>query len=133
MLSIEHLPKHAESILSTRPYRPAEPTLHVIMQITAEACEVPMNEFLSHRRAVKAGRARQIYYGLARELTTKSFPQIAYYCGNRDHSTAVYGARQVADRPKNFEPELSMVRSKILSRMCEPSKSIGIENLRGPA
>jgi chromosomal replication initiation ATPase DnaA len=117
MLSIERLPKHATAIMSMAPYRPAEPSLHEIMQLTAEACDVPMNEFLSHRRAVKAGRARQIYYGLARELTSKSFPQIAYYCGNRDHSTAVYGARQVVDRPKNFEPELSMLRSKILSRM----------------
>ncbi|MFP4004620.1 MAG: helix-turn-helix domain-containing protein, partial [Alphaproteobacteria bacterium] len=47
---------------------------------------------------------RQMFFLLARELSGKSLPQIAMWCGNRDHSTVMYGARMARQRMER-DPE----------------------------
>jgi chromosomal replication initiation ATPase DnaA len=115
MLSIEHPPKHAEAILTMAPYT-NEITLAEIKLQVCQACKVGMAEFLSSRRSVPLVRARHIYFALARELTVRTFPQIAFHCGRRDHSTAVHGAQKVAMFPEDFEPEMTIARLEIQAR-----------------
>ena len=115
MLSIERLPKHAEAILTMAPYT-NEITLSDIKMQVAAVCKVNMADFLSSRRSVPLVRARHIYFALARELTVRTYPQIAFHCGRRDHSTAVHGAQKVAMFPEDFEPEMTIARYEIQAR-----------------
>ena len=88
-----------------------EPSLRDLMRLSASACGVEMTDFISHRRAIPMVRTRHIYFALARELTTKSFPQIGNRCGDRDHTTVMHGVEKVARMPWAFEPEISVVRA----------------------
>lgn len=49
--------------------------------------------------------ARQEYFYRARIDTGKSYPEIAKYCGNRDHTTAIHGARMFAKKNNLHLPE----------------------------
>lgn len=68
----------------------------LMRDIAREVCEkyrISKAEFISHRRQKTLVQARQEFYWRARQETTKSFPEIGRYCGDRDHTTVLYGAR----------------------------------------
>lgn len=48
------------------------------------------------RRFGRLAEARQVAMYLARQLTTKSYPQIGHILGNRDHTTIMHGAKLIA-------------------------------------
>lgn len=48
------------------------------------------------RRFGRLAEARQVAMYLARQLTTKSYPQIGHILGNRDHTTIMHGAKAIA-------------------------------------
>lgn len=56
--------------------------------------------FQRTRGLKEAAEARQVFYWLGREVTGKSFPQIAR-CLGRDHSTVIHGWRRVDARLAN--------------------------------
>jgi chromosomal replication initiator protein len=59
-------------------------------------------DFYTERRAGALREARQIAYWLAREYTKLSYPALGrIFC--RDHTTVLYGVRQV-DRRRQSEP-----------------------------
>ncbi len=60
----------------------------------------------SARRGAQIVRARHVAMYLARNLTLRSYPQIAHAFGNRDHTTAMYGVRR-ADQEIHTDPALS--------------------------
>ncbi len=84
------------------------PTLHAIMKKACEVCWTPRRALFSHRRYWQHVRARFIFYYAARELTDRSYPEIARYIG-RDHSTLVHGVQRVVANREKYEPELSLV------------------------
>ena len=90
-----------------------EPTLHEILKIVSEETGVKMMCLMSHRRQAPTVRARMMYFHAARECTSKSFPQIAKHCGDRDHTTVLHGIGKIRDKPDMFEPELGRILSRI--------------------
>ncbi len=66
-------------------------------QIMREVCEkhgVSEIDVRSARRQTKLVRARQEFMWRARMETTRSYPQIAGYCGGRDHTTGIAAVRK---------------------------------------
>jgi chromosomal replication initiator protein len=57
---------------------------------------VSMRDLLSHRRDRLIVRPRQVAMFLAKELTTRSLPEIGRRFGGRDHTTVLYGVRKIA-------------------------------------
>lgn len=71
--------------------RTTEIGLHEIVDAVCSAAGVSTVDFKSQRRKKIYCLARQIYYWIAKRLTTKSFPQIGKHGGNKDHATVMHG------------------------------------------
>lgn len=74
------------------------PTLLQIAHLVCLRRGVTITDFLSERRYQPASDARKEYYYIARMRTKASWPKIARFCGNRDHTTAMSGARRWAEQ-----------------------------------
>ncbi|WP_420415270.1 helix-turn-helix domain-containing protein [Roseibium sp.] len=72
------------------------PTLAEIITYVAGKHRVAIEDLKSPRRTRKLVRPRQEFYYLARQRTPFSYPDIAEFCGGRDHSTVFDGARKFA-------------------------------------
>ena len=72
-------------------------TLDAIKRATCAVFDVTKSDLEGKRKFQKLVRARQIGMYLAREMTTKSFPQIGYSFGDRHHTTVIYAERKVAE------------------------------------
>lgn len=84
-----------------------EPTLGLVMHLTALRTGVPVENMKSERRAKELVRARMIFYKVAYAVTKRSTLKIGYYAGRRDHSTVIHGLQVVEKDRERFEPELS--------------------------
>jgi len=83
--------------------------LHDVLRAVESVTRIGMLDLKGPYRRGGIARARHIYYWVARRRTGKSFPQIGYYCGGRDHSTVMHGVDKVEGNRVAFEPELSHV------------------------
>lgn len=99
-------------------------TLEAISRLACAVCKVARPDFLSARRSAPYVRARHIYFTLAKEFTTKSYPQIGRHCGGKDHTTVMHGHRKVAQVPDYYEPELSHCRA-VLHRFAHKENNLG--------
>ena len=80
-----------------------------IQQILNAVCEfyrVSHTDVISQRRTQVCMVPRQVTMYLAKELTTKSYPQIGFFIGGRDHTTALHGYRKIC-RAVELDPELA--------------------------
>lgn len=68
-------------------------TVRAIVRAVADTFEVREVEILSERRAPRSCVPRHAVMGLARNLTTHSFPKIARALG-RDHTTVMKGVQR---------------------------------------
>ncbi|WP_458760523.1 helix-turn-helix domain-containing protein [Afipia sp. TerB] len=106
-----------DAVAAARDYRPK------LQQVMAAVCRhflVSRTDLCSARRADTIVKPRQIYMYLAKKLTTRSYPEIARFCGGRDHTTAIWACQQVerfivadpkiADAVKALTEELSATR-----------------------
>lgn len=100
--------KAVQSILSLQEGRP-EPSLGLLLSMVAVEFRIPIPGLRSARRHKATVRARQAYFFIAKELTTRSLQQIGRAAGNKDHSTVLHGINKVAARREAFEPELSAI------------------------
>lgn len=69
-----------------------------IVEIQFAVCRhfgVPMIEMISHRRARRVARPRQVAMYLAREMTPLSLPAIGRHFGNRDHTTVLHACQTI--------------------------------------
>lgn len=66
-----------------------------IQRAAARHFNVRRNEMLSQRRAAAIARPRHVAMFLAKELTTKSYPEIGRCFGGRDHSTVLHAVRRI--------------------------------------
>lgn len=92
-----------------------------IEDIQKEVCSfygVPMRDLLSHRRDRQIVRPRQIAMYLAKELTTRSLPEIGRRFGGRDHTTVLYGVRKICEMRKDniaLSDEIDLLKRMIES------------------
>jgi chromosomal replication initiation ATPase DnaA len=78
------------------PDRPARrPRVEDIQRLVAQHLGLRPGDIVGSQRSRPAHRARQVAMYLARELTTKSFPEIGRCFGNRDHTTVLRAAHRI--------------------------------------
>ena len=72
-------------------------TIDNIQRTVAEYFKVRMSDLLSKRRSRSIARPRQIAMALAKELTTRSLPEIGEAFGGRDHTTVLHACRKIKE------------------------------------
>jgi chromosomal replication initiator protein len=68
-----------------------------ILRIVSRHYGVSRNDLLSPRRQRSVVRPRQIGMYLAKQLTSRSLPEIGRRFGNRDHTTVLHAIRKISD------------------------------------
>jgi len=68
----------------------------LIIRTVARHYGVKVEEMKSHRRTAVLALPRHVAMYLAKEITTRSFPEIGCQFGDRDHTTIMYGAQKIA-------------------------------------
>ncbi|WP_374764822.1 chromosomal replication initiator protein DnaA [Yunchengibacter salinarum] len=72
-------------------------TIDEIQRTVAEYYNLRLSELLSTRRARNIARPRQVAMYLAKQLTSRSLPDIGRRFGGRDHTTVMHAVRKVDD------------------------------------
>ena len=93
-------------------------TIEEIQRKTAEFYKLDLRELHSTRRARRVARPRQVAMFLARELTSRSLPDIGRRFGGRDHTTVLHACRRIEELCKSdpvFQQEVDFLR-KVLGR-----------------
>lgn len=70
-------------------------TIDEIQRMVAEHYNVRMTDMHSARRARNVARPRQVAMYLAKQLTSRSLPEIGRKFGGRDHTTVMHVVRKV--------------------------------------
>jgi chromosomal replication initiator protein len=107
-----------EAIGSRLGYGDRRVTIEEIQKKTAEFYKLDIRELHSSRRARRVARPRQVAMFLARELTSRSLPDIGRRFGGRDHTTVLHACRRIEELCKAdpvFQQEVDFLR-KVLGR-----------------
>ena len=72
-------------------------TIEEIQRRVAEHYKIKLSEMSSERRARAVARPRQVAMYLAKQLTTRSLPEIGRKFGGRDHTTVMHAVRVIED------------------------------------
>jgi chromosomal replication initiator protein len=94
-------------------------TIEEIQKKTAEFYKLELRELHSPRRARRVARPRQVAMYLARELTSRSLPDIGRRFGGRDHTTVLHACRRIEELCQTdpvFQQEVDFLR-KVLGRV----------------
>jgi chromosomal replication initiator protein len=99
-------------------------TIEEIQKKTAEFYKLDLRELHSSRRARRVARPRQVAMFLARELTSRSLPDIGRRFGGRDHTTVLHACRRIEELCKSdpvFQQEVDFLR-KVLGRQQQQQR-----------
>jgi len=72
-------------------------TIEEIQRRVAEHCNIRLSDMSSARRARAVARPRQVAMYLAKQLTSRSLPEIGRKFGNRDHTTVMHAVSRVTE------------------------------------
>jgi chromosomal replication initiator protein len=72
-------------------------TIEEIQKRVAEHYNIRLTDMSSARRARNVARPRQVAMFLAKQLTSRSLPEIGRRFGNRDHTTVMHAVSRVAE------------------------------------
>ncbi len=72
-------------------------TIDEIQRAVADYFNLRLSELLSDRRARNIARPRQVAMYLAKQLTSRSLPEIGRKFGGRDHTTVMHGVRKIEE------------------------------------
>ena len=92
-------------------------TIDDIQKRVCEHYNIKMADLLSPRRARAVARPRQVAMYLAKQLTTRSLPEIGRKFGGRDHTTVMHAVRKI-EQLKEANAELSE-DIELIRRMLE--------------
>ena len=70
-------------------------TVDQIQKTVAEHYQLKQADLISERRARAVARPRQVAMWLAKQLTTRSLPDIGRRFGGRDHTTVLHAVRRI--------------------------------------
>ena len=88
-------------------------TVQEIIRKVAEHYNIRINDLLSPRRARAVARPRQIAMYLAKNLTSKSLPEIGRNFGGRDHTTVIHAVKKINElkaTDSGIEDDVEMLR-----------------------
>ena len=72
-------------------------TVEDIQRKVAEHYNIRLSDMHSPRRARAVARPRQVAMYLAKQLTTRSLPEIGRKFGGRDHTTVIHAVRKIEE------------------------------------
>jgi chromosomal replication initiator protein len=72
-------------------------TIEEIQRRVAEHYNIKLSEMSSERRARAVARPRQVAMFLAKQLTSRSLPEIGRKFGGRDHTTVMHAVRRIEE------------------------------------
>ncbi len=72
-------------------------TIEEIQRRVAEHFNIKLADMHSERRSRAVARPRQVAMYLAKQLTTRSLPEIGRKFGNRDHTTVMHAVRKIEE------------------------------------
>jgi chromosomal replication initiator protein len=108
-----------EEALESRGHSPdRRVTIEEIQKKTAEYYKLELKDLQSQCRARRIARPRQVAMFLARQLTSRSLPDIGRRFGHKDHTTVLHACRRIAELCQNdpvFQQEVDFLR-KVLGR-----------------
>jgi chromosomal replication initiator protein len=70
-------------------------TVDMIQKVVAEHYSLKQADLVSERRARAVARPRQVAMWLAKQITTRSLPDIGRRFGGRDHTTVLHAVRRI--------------------------------------
>lgn len=88
-------------------------TIEEIQKQVASHFNIRISDMHSARRARSVARPRQVAMYLAKQLTTRSLPEIGRKFGGRDHTTVMHAVRKVDDlreRDTSFNEDVELLR-----------------------
>jgi chromosomal replication initiator protein len=88
-------------------------TIEEIQRKVAEHFQIKMAEMSSARRARQVARPRQVAMYLAKQLTSRSLPEIGRKFGGRDHTTVMHAVRKVEElraADQGFAEDVELLR-----------------------
>jgi chromosomal replication initiator protein len=88
-------------------------TIDEIQKRVAEHYNIRLAEMSSPRRAQAVVRPRQVAMFLAKQLTTRSLPEIGRKFGNRDHTTVMHAVSRISElmeRDGVFAEDVALLR-----------------------
>ncbi|WP_215753711.1 chromosomal replication initiator protein DnaA [Acetobacter sp. P5B1] len=93
-------------------------TIEEIQKRVAEHWNIRLTDMSSARRARAVARPRQVAMYLAKQLTSRSLPEIGRKFGNRDHTTVMHAVSRVAElmeRDPAFAEDVELMRRMLES------------------
>lgn len=91
-------------------------TIEGIQKKVCEYYGIKFSDITSTKRVKSIARARQVAMYLAKQLTTKSFPEIGRNFGGKDHSTVVHSVKKVNElmqSDREFAADLEVLQKSI--------------------
>jgi len=88
-------------------------TIEEIQKRVAEHFNIKLSEMTSARRARAVARPRQVAMYLAKQLTSRSLPEIGRKFGGRDHTTVMHAVRKVEElraTDSGFSEDVDLLR-----------------------
>ena len=93
-------------------------TIEEIQKKVAEQWNIRLTDMASARRARAVARPRQVAMYLAKQLTSRSLPEIGRKFGNRDHTTvmhAVSRVQELMEQDSEFSERVELLRKMLES------------------
>ena len=93
-------------------------TIEEIQKKVAEHYNIRLSDMYSARRARSVARPRQIAMSLAKQLTSRSLPEIGRKFGGRDHTTVMHAVRkveQLCETDASFAEDVDLLRRMLQS------------------
>jgi len=93
-------------------------TIEEIQKRVAEHWNIRLTDMSSARRARAVARPRQVAMYLAKQLTSRSLPEIGRKFGNRDHTTVMHAVQRVSElmeRDAGFAEDVELMRRMLES------------------
>ncbi len=93
-------------------------TIEEIQRKVAEHWNIRLTDMSSARRARAVARPRQVAMFLAKQLTSRSLPEIGRKFGNRDHTTVMHAVSRVAELMEHdtaFAEDVELLRRMLES------------------
>jgi len=93
-------------------------TIDEIQRKVSEHFRIPMTGMASARRERSVARPRQVAMYLAKQLTTRSLPEIGRKFGNRDHTTVLHAVNRVQElmaQDPAFAEDVTLLRRMLES------------------
>jgi chromosomal replication initiator protein len=93
-------------------------TIEEIQRKVAEHYNIRLTDMSSARRARNVARPRQVAMFLAKQLTSRSLPEIGRKFGNRDHTTVMHAVSRIGslmESDSGFSEDVELLRRMLES------------------